>query len=75
MRYPQVVIHSLSPSEIHYIARRSKLSIRDTMLRLKDAGWESFPAVERRHLLEVLVQTARHQVPKRPAHPLSQERG
>jgi len=38
-------------------------------------GWESFPAVERRHLLEVLVQTARHQVPKRPAHPLSQERG
>src|SRR5205823_6064527 len=23
-RYPQVIIHSLSPSEIHYIARRSK---------------------------------------------------
>ena len=42
-RFPQVVIHSLSPSEIHYIARRSKLSIRDTMLRLKEAGWESFP--------------------------------
>ena len=38
-------------------------------------GWESFPAVERRHLLEVLVQTARHQVPKRPTHPLSQGRG
>ena len=38
-------------------------------------GWESFPAVERRHLLEVLVQTARHQVPKRPMQPLSQGRG
>lgn len=42
-RYPQVTIHSLSPSEIQYIARRSKLSIYDTMLRLRDAGWESFP--------------------------------
>ena len=38
-------------------------------------SWESFPAVERRHLLEVLVQAARHQVAKRPAHPLSQGRG
>jgi hypothetical protein len=37
-------------------------------------GWESFPAVERRHLLEVLVQTARHQVPTRPTDPLSQGR-
>jgi hypothetical protein len=38
-------------------------------------GWESFPAVERRHLLGVLVQTARHQVPKRPMQPLNQGRG
>ena len=38
-------------------------------------GWESFPVVARRHLLEVLVQTARHQVPKRPMQPLSQGRG
>ncbi len=42
-RYPQVIIHSLSPPEIQYIARRSKLSIYDTMVRLKAAGWESFP--------------------------------
>jgi cyclic dehypoxanthinyl futalosine synthase len=42
-RYPQVVIHSLSPSEIQYISRRSKLTIYDTMVRLKEAGWQSFP--------------------------------
>jgi hypothetical protein len=38
-------------------------------------GWESFPVLERRHLIEVLVQTARRHVQERPRPRLSQEQG
>ena len=36
-------LHCLSPSEIQHIARRSKLSIADTISRLRDAGLDSIP--------------------------------
>ncbi len=42
-RYPQLVLHSLSPSEVHHIARYSRLSIAETLRRLKAAGLDSLP--------------------------------
>jgi cyclic dehypoxanthinyl futalosine synthase len=41
-RYP-IHLHCLSPSEIQHIARRSKLSIADTLRRLHEAGLDSVP--------------------------------
>jgi cyclic dehypoxanthinyl futalosine synthase len=41
-RYP-IHLHCLSPSEIQHIARRSKLSIGDTLRRLHEAGLDSVP--------------------------------
>src|SRR5439155_7609975 len=41
-RYP-VHLHALSPSEVQHIARRSKLTIPDTLTRLRDAGLDSIP--------------------------------
>jgi hypothetical protein len=31
--------------------------------------WESFPAGDRHQLVRVLIQTARRQIPRQPAHP------
>ena len=36
-------LHALSPPEIQHIARRSKLTIPDTLTRLRDAGLDSVP--------------------------------
>src|SRR5579862_2592860 len=41
-RYP-IHLHALSPSEVQHAARRSKLSIPDTLTRLRDAGLDSIP--------------------------------
>jgi len=41
-RYP-IHLHALSPSEIQHIARRSKLTIWETLARLRDAGLDSIP--------------------------------
>jgi cyclic dehypoxanthinyl futalosine synthase len=41
-RYP-VHLHALSPSEIQHAARRSRLTIPDTLTRLRDAGLDSIP--------------------------------
>jgi cyclic dehypoxanthinyl futalosine synthase len=41
-RYP-IHLHCLSPSEIQHIARRSKLTIADTLTRLRDSGLDSIP--------------------------------
>ncbi len=41
-RYP-VHLHALSPSEIQHAARRSKLTIPETLSRLRDAGLDSIP--------------------------------
>ncbi|QZT35841.1 dehypoxanthine futalosine cyclase [Halosquirtibacter xylanolyticus] len=42
-RYPEVKLHSLGPPEIHHIARKSRLSYRDTLVRLMKAGLDSLP--------------------------------
>ena len=42
-RYPQVILHALSPAEIIYIAHISRLTLEDALVRLKDAGLHSIP--------------------------------
>jgi cyclic dehypoxanthinyl futalosine synthase len=41
-RYP-VHLHALSPSEVQHIARRSKLTVAETLTRLRDSGLDSLP--------------------------------
>ncbi|MCC6687318.1 MAG: dehypoxanthine futalosine cyclase [Fimbriimonadaceae bacterium] len=41
--YPNVILHALSPAEIIYIAHISKLTVHDTLKRLKAAGLHSIP--------------------------------
>jgi aminodeoxyfutalosine synthase len=42
-RFPQVHLKAFTMVEIAYLARRAKLSIKDTLLKLKDAGVDSLP--------------------------------
>jgi len=42
-RFPQVHLKAFTMVEIGYLAQRSKLSVRDTLLKLKDAGMDSLP--------------------------------
>jgi cyclic dehypoxanthinyl futalosine synthase len=42
-RFPDVILHALSPAEIIYIAHISKLTLGDTLKRLKAAGLHSIP--------------------------------
>jgi cyclic dehypoxanthinyl futalosine synthase len=39
----QVHLHALSPSEIQHAARRSRVTIPETLTRLRDAGLDSIP--------------------------------
>jgi len=42
-RFPQVQVHSFSAPEIVYLAKIERLSIREVLRRLKDAGLDSLP--------------------------------
>jgi cyclic dehypoxanthinyl futalosine synthase len=42
-KYPNVILHALSPAEIIYIAHISKLKLVETLERLKAAGLHSIP--------------------------------
>ncbi len=42
-RYPMVQLHCLSATEIIYIAHLSRLSLEETIRRLRDAGLDSIP--------------------------------
>jgi aminodeoxyfutalosine synthase len=41
--FPQVHLKAFTMVEVHYYARISKLSIRDTLLKMKEAGVDSLP--------------------------------
>ncbi len=56
--YPQVIIHGLSPAEILYIAHISRLSVRDCLIRLKEAGLNSVPGAGG----EILVDRVRKEI-------------
>src|SRR2546425_3686978 len=42
-RFPQVHLKAFTMVEVAYLARRSKLSYLDTLLKLRDAGMDSLP--------------------------------
>lgn len=42
-RFPNVILHALSPAEIIYVAHRSKLTLRECLIRLHQAGLHSIP--------------------------------
>ncbi len=42
-KFPNVILHALSPAEIIYIAHISKLTLEDCLKRLKAAGLHSIP--------------------------------
>ncbi len=53
-----VFIHSLSPPEICHISKVSRLSIKEVLVRLKDAGLDSLPGGG----AEMLVDRVRHEI-------------
>ena len=53
-----IQVHSLSPSEISYIAKRAKITIPEALLRLKAAGLDSIPGAG----AEILVDRVREKV-------------
>lgn len=53
-----IQVHSLSPSEVTYLARTAKLSVRETLARLKASGLDSIPGGG----AEILVDRVRRQV-------------
>ncbi len=42
-RFPKIYLHSFSPSELVHIARKSRISLNETISRLRDAGLDSVP--------------------------------
>lgn len=42
-KFPEVILHALSPAEIIYIAHISKLTLQECLQRLKDSGLHSIP--------------------------------
>jgi cyclic dehypoxanthinyl futalosine synthase len=55
-RFPQVILHALSPAEIIYIAQISKLSLEEALKRLHAAGLHSIPGAGG----EILVDRVRN---------------
>lgn len=60
-RQADVCLHSLSPAEIHYLARRSGITVRAALERLKAAGLDSLPGGG----AEILVDAVRRRVSPR----------
>lgn len=60
-RRVDVCLHSLSPAEVHYLARRSGLPVRAALERLKAAGLDSLPGGG----AEILVDAVRQRVSPR----------
>src|SRR5579862_4029316 len=57
-RVPQIWLHCFSASEILAIAEYSNLSVRDTIIRLRDAGLDSIPGGG----AEILDDEVRHRI-------------
>jgi len=54
----KIQVHSLSPSEISYVARKAGISVADALKRLKSSGLDSIPGGG----AEILVDRVREQV-------------
>lgn len=57
-RFPQINVHGFSPPEVDYIAALCGLSIRDVLVRLREAGLGSLPGGG----AEILVDRVRQEV-------------
>jgi len=57
-RFPEILNHSLSPTEISHVARISGLTIADALHRLKEAGLDSIPGGG----AEILVDRVRAEI-------------
>ena len=55
---PGIWLHSLSPAEVLWLSRRSGLTLKDTLLRLRAAGLDSLPGGG----AEILVDRVRQRV-------------
>lgn len=55
--YPQIDIHGLSSAEINYVAHMSRLSLDETLQRLRAAGMNTIPGAG-----EMLVDEVREQI-------------
>jgi dehypoxanthine futalosine cyclase len=55
---PGIWLHSLSPAEVLWLARRAELPLKDTLLRLREAGLDSLPGGG----AEILVDRVRQKV-------------
>ena len=62
-RYPLLKLHALGPPEVAHIARLEKMSYREVLLRLRDAGLDSLPGAG----AEILCDRVRVQLsPNKP---------
>lgn len=59
-RFPDIWLHSFSPAELVYIARKSCLSMQEVVIRLKAAGLDSVPGAS-----DLLVERVRKAVSPR----------
>lgn len=59
-RFPQIYLHSFSPSEIAHMAKKSSVSIDEAIVRLKNAGLDSVPGAS-----DLLVDRIRKKVSPR----------
>lgn len=57
-RWPQIKLHALGPPEIVYLASKAKMSYREVLVRLIDAGIDSLPGAG----AEILVDRVRKRV-------------
>jgi cyclic dehypoxanthinyl futalosine synthase len=57
-RVPAVWLHSLSPAEVLWLAQRSHLTLKDTLVQLREAGLDSLPGGG----AEILVDEVRQRV-------------
>lgn len=57
-RFPEIILHALSPAELVYIAHISKLSLADCLVRLHAAGLHSIPGAGG----EILVDRVRQMI-------------
>lgn len=57
-RFPDVILHALSPAEILYVAHISKLTLEECLTRLRAAGMQSIPGAGG----EILVDRVRRQI-------------
>jgi cyclic dehypoxanthinyl futalosine synthase len=60
-RFPTTHLHALSVSEVRYIAHMARLSVKETLARLRDAGLASLPGAGG----EILVDRVRGEIAPR----------